>query len=66
MTKMKCSAAAPRATGQRSLPRLGRMTKIACAASSLLVLGAALLLLGKMLSIRPMLLRLVLSCGSPS
>ncbi|WP_420105359.1 hypothetical protein [Herbaspirillum huttiense] len=38
---MKCSAAAPRATGQRSLPRLGRMTKIACAASSLLVLGAA-------------------------
>lgn len=41
MTKMKCSAAAPRATGQRSLPRLGRMTKIACAASSLLVLGAA-------------------------
>ncbi len=41
MTNMKCSAAAPRATGQRSLPRLGRMTKIACAASSLLVLGAA-------------------------
>ena len=41
MTKMKCSAAAPRATGQRSLPRLGRMTKIVCAASSLLVLGAA-------------------------
>ncbi|MBN9357814.1 MAG: hypothetical protein J0I15_15290 [Herbaspirillum huttiense] len=38
---MKCSAAALRATGQRSLPRLGRMTKIACAASSLLVLGAA-------------------------
>ncbi|WP_288068715.1 hypothetical protein [Herbaspirillum sp.] len=41
MTNMKFSAAAPRATGQRSLPRLGRMTKIACAASSLLVLGAA-------------------------